>query len=185
MEVSNLFPTGVLKHRVSNDIANYIENLTVPKLSYLEDNGQVLTDFYKGNVITLKEIQPLVNEIYKCQNYYSNATNFSPSKNIHSFWIQDYTSSHAHGRHNHGRHHYSVVYWVRAKNNPGPLVLYNPNPFSEFWGHSTPETNPYTQTKIIVPPEKGLMLLFPSYLDHEVLKGGEGSIRTTIAFNLD
>jgi hypothetical protein len=185
MEISNIFPTGVLKHKVSNDIADYIENLITPRLKDLEFKDAVLTDFFKEKIITLEDIQPLVNEIYKCQDYYSKFTNFTPSKGINSFWVQDYNSSHIHGRHNHGRHHYSVVYWVRAKNNPGPLVIYNPNPFTEFWGHSKGMDNLFTQPKIIIPPEKGIIVLFPSYLDHEVLKGGEGCIRTTIAFNLD
>lgn len=186
MKLEKFFPTGILTYDIDNTISNYIENLITPRLSGLKYEDAVLTDFFKEKIITLKEIQPLINEINRCQTYYSQNTNFAPSKGIKSFWVQDYKASSFHQRHNHGRTQYSVIYWVRAENNPGLLVIHNPNPFSSVWNGGTKGyKNLYTQTRINFTPKKGRIILFPGYLDHEVLKGGDNCVRTTIAFNLE
>ena len=184
MRIDNFFPIGILTHHIGDKLADHIENLVVPKLNNLPLNENVLTDFFSQKIITPKEIYPLIQEVYKCQSYYNKETKLETPSQISDFWIQDYKSSHTHGRHNHGRDQYSVVYWVRANDKSGDLVFHTPNPYTYIWGKGGDPINPYSQTSISISPKKGVMVLFPSYLFHEVLKGKEGCIRTTIAFNL-
>lgn len=188
MKIENLFPTGILKHKVSSELSDHIESILTPRLDNLNAVGNVLSDYYENSIVTLGELGLLVREIFNCQKHYSEVTQYNEATEISSYWIQDYKGGHDHARHNHGRNQYSAVYWVRANEKSGQFIIHSPNPFSTIWSENIESEghreNLYSQDHTYITPEKGLIVLFPSYLDHEVLVGREGCVRTTIAFNL-
>tara|TARA_R110001606_G_scaffold107729_1_gene232596 strand:- start:13 stop:585 length:573 start_codon:yes stop_codon:yes gene_type:complete len=184
MVINNFFPTGVLFDMVSESLAAKIEDLILPRLPQLslDVSNENYNDFHNPErIISLEELSPLVDEVYKCQEYYCKISNFTPGK-ITGYWVQDYRKNDYHTRHNHGSCSLSVVYWVRNKGG-GPLSIYNPNPHISIQ-HQT-EDGPYSNVSINIPPIKGGIVMFPSYLDHMVSPSLEECIRTTIAFNLD
>ena len=184
MVINNFFPTGILFQKVDDNLANKIENLILSRISNLklDVNHENYNDFNNPErIVSLDEISPLVDEIYKCQEYYCNKSNFTPGE-ITGHWVQDYKKNHYHTRHNHGSCSLSAVYWVRNKGG-GPLVIYNPNPHISIQHQS--EDGPYSRISTSIPPIKGGIVMFPSYLDHMVAPSPEECIRTIIAFNLD
>jgi len=58
----------------------------------------------------------------------------------------------------------------------------NPSPYNKIFYH-TPPPSIYTTNSISIPPVKGGLIIFPSFLDHEVLPGGKNCVRTTLAIN--
>ena len=182
MKVNELFPLPVLSHQVDSNLANRIENLIVSRIDMLEKKESVQTDFFtKNRIVSLEELKPLVKEINKCINFYCQHLSH-PETELFNYWIQDYKDQNFHHKHNHGRCDFSVVYWVRADSKSGKLLLENPNPYVPVFYHSPQETK-YTIKQQFISPIKGGLIIFPGYINHEVLKGENGSKRTTIAFN--
>jgi len=192
MKIIDAFKVGILTHSVSNEISNKVENLLIPRLNELDNvDNMVHTDYFgKRKIFELNETPELIEEIYKCKNYFNQilkSSNLHNSK-ITSYWVQDYrTEKDYHVRHNHGKNELSIVYWVRADKNAGPLIINNPIPLVNFlYSESEEPKNEYTTSAIQIQPEKGKMVIFPSVIEHSVLPSkNKDCIRTTIAFNLD
>jgi len=182
MDIQGFFPTGVLFHQISNQLSNQIESLITPKLNKLTNNKTVNSDYNSNKIIELSEINELVNEINKCTEYFTKEIGTKP-KPITGHWTQDYLAGHSFGKHHHGRSLFSVVYWVRAKGQVGDLILYDSNSFRGVWGDSS-NSSPFSSNSISITPKKGMLIMFPGHLYHEVLPGGDDCIRTTIAFNI-
>ena len=191
MEIHDIFKVGILAHNVGDNLANKIENIVIPRINKLNSiDGLVNTDYHQQEfLIKLEEIPELVEEIYKCRDHYNS---FLQSPNIaHSqiinYWVQDYKQDlhHHHPRHNHGKNELSVVYWIRASEGAGKIKLFSPIHYNNFMYEGCRDKNSYNTGDVSITPTKGTILMFPGPIDHEVLKGKENCIRTTIAFNLD
>ena len=188
MEIKGYFPTGILTHQVPDKVSDYIESIVVPRLSNLENAQKytldnVLTDYYQQtDTISRKELLPLTQEIDKCVNYYSQTV--GEPINSFSYWVQDYVKNQFHGSHNHGRETIlSVVYWVRASENAGKLILEESNPLKKLWFGKQNGISPFKYGRAEFTPQKGYLVVFPGYMEHKVLPSKENCIRTTIAFN--
>ena len=183
MVIRNYFPTPVLFHQVSSVIADKIEKLIVPRLSKLSTISNVNTDFFnQDKIISIQEISELYEEILKCKNFFEQSTNFGKSY-LSSFWVQDYGHGQTHDTHNHGRNQLSIVYWVRSNHEAGNFVIFDPKPQQSIFHGSATQHTKYTEWLVKIPPVKGGVLIFPSYIDHRVEPGEPNCIRTTIAFN--
>ena len=188
MELKGYFPTGILTHQVADKVSNYIESIIVSRLESLENaqkycNDNIQTDFYKSDrIISRKELTPLTNEINKCVKYYADTV--GQSANNFEYWVQDYNKNQFHGLHNHGRSTlFSVVYWVRASENAGSLVIEESNPLKKLWFQNLNNISPFKYTEVKFQPKKGYLLIFPGYLEHKTLSSETNCVRTTIAFN--
>jgi len=188
MLIKNAFSVGYLHYNVEKNIANKVENLVLGRLSNLETFSELSTDFYSNKIITLDEIKDLVKYInIGIRAYGENLNNITTSDSqILDYWVQDYKQGQVHSRHNHGRSELAAVYWVRANEEAGALRLYNPNHQTSLWYPEVPIEfyNLYNRSYLDIVPNKGEIIIFPSYIDHEVLPGGKNCIRTTIAFNI-
>ena len=70
----------------------------------------------------------------------------------------------------------------QANEQAGALTFHNPNTVLDYVSADEID-NPYRSMHSHYQPVKGKLLLFPSYLQHEVQPSQEGVVRTTIAFN--
>jgi uncharacterized protein (TIGR02466 family) len=77
----------------------------------------------------------------------------------------------------------SGVFYLNVNEKSAPIVFYDPRPFRKFV--SLPRGNETLASceKIMIIPETGLMLIWESWLEHEVLKNYSDN-RTTLVFNL-
>lgn len=184
MEIQGYFSVPIFKHKIDNILADKIENLVVKKLNNLSFTGHQFTDYYETEkIINIEtELPDFFEEIIDCRRAYEESTHIMSNERI-QYWVQDYTDAeHIHVRHHHGVYGISGVYWIRSNNHAGPIQFNNPNLMSLYIDTVTAE-NPFTVENITYKPEKGVLLLFPSYLQHEVLPGEKGIVRTTLAFN--
>ena len=182
MKIENLFPTALFQHRVSSDIADHVEELFLQNFSKLKQVETLKTDFFNSEkVFSLNEIFPLMEEIDKCLEYYCSQIKIQIPK-IYNYWIQDYSENEYHPKHNHGSLSLSLVYWIRSNNKAGNFVIDNPSPYNKVFYHEN-DKSVYTTDCVSIPPIKGGLIIFPSFLDHEVTPGGEGCVRTALAIN--
>jgi hypothetical protein len=181
--IKNIFSVPIYTSLVSKEISNEIENLVVSRLHLLKKNKEQSTDFYNESKTVLPhEIINLTNEInIQCLNY-AKLTNSIIGSKI-NYWVQDYSPNDFHRPHVHQASLLSGVYYVRANEQAGYLRFTTPNPYTWISLYDVPyEEKMYFNVK----PQKGLIILFPSYLIHQVVPSDNNNVeRTCIAFNLD
>ena len=185
MQFQPLFSIGVLFYQVDDIIANRVEQLVSSRLNNLELIDNLYTDFYsKNKVLDIKEVPLLEEEINRGIKFYCQNYNIS-IPTLQNYWVQDYKEGQHHQKHNHGDHTISVVYWIRATETSGAFRLDNPNPFNKvMYASADPyDKTPFTNTHSLVKPIKGGILMFPSYIEHEVYPSGKNCLRTTLALN--
>jgi len=176
----NIFSIPIYISFIDKVIADEIEELVIPRLSYLEEKGNVRTDYFSKKIVNPNEVNNLFKNIDNEVIKYTSKTGMKVTKNI-QFWIQDYSYKEAHGRHVHGSELLSGVYYIRAENNPGNIRFFNPNPYPEVYQYTIPTDN---ILRYEVKPQKGMVILFPSWLSHEVLSSkNKNCIRTCLSFN--
>jgi len=187
MNIHNYFPTAILEHQVAEELSDRVEqelSLHIDSLPYNEGfRGNVATDYYSESRIDIFNMFPeLITEFINARNTYYEITSFRTEDKINC-WVQDYRDETGiHTRHHHGSSGISGVYWVRANEQAGPLAFYNPNTILDYV-EADDKNNPYRNMTTMFKPIKGKIILFPSFLNHEVLPSQDGVVRTTIAFN--
>ena len=87
-------------------------------------------------------------------------------------------------KHHHGNSDISAAYYVIAKENCGDIVFYDPRPAPVFKHPISKKPNSLNASVNSVKPEEGLLVLFPSYLEHSVNPNRSNSERVVISFNL-
>ena len=86
--------------------------------------------------------------------------------------------------HNHPGSYLSAAYYVKAPNECGDIHFFDPNEIKKF--NSPPIENPtdLSTSGFSIKPEEGNLLLFPSYLYHDVGKNLSDEDRIVISFNV-
>lgn len=87
-------------------------------------------------------------------------------------------------KHHHGNSDISAAYYVSAFENCGDIVFYDPRPAPVFSHPISEKANILNATINSIKPEEGMMVLFPSYLEHSVNPNLSNKKRTVISFNI-
>ena len=95
--------------------------------------------------------------------------NCTPDKiRINSMWSVVNQKNSFNLRHFHPNCSLSAAYYVSAHDNCGEIVFYDPRPARVYKNPIAKEPNKLNATINSVKPENGLLVLFPSYLEHSV-----------------
>ncbi len=87
-------------------------------------------------------------------------------------------------RHHHGNSDISAAYYVRAPENCGEIVFYDPRPAPVFSHPKSTKINQLNAMVNSISPVEGGLVLFPSYLDHSVNPNSSNKERIVISFNI-
>lgn len=87
--------------------------------------------------------------------------------------------------HSHPNRMFSAVYYAKAEKGCGDLVFMNPNKVvcQNISDDCISEYNFFNATHWRITPEKNLLVIFPSWLEHYVMPNDSNSDRISIAFN--
>jgi len=184
MNIVDLFPTPVLTYRVPEEVMIETQSYYKTKQNLLPQNDSQYSDFFdKEKEFKLEELPELQSIIFDSIDAYVEQTGIVAKKETLGYWTQDYREAGQHHQlHAHGVSGISGVYWIQANDAAGQFVFHNPDPIHEFvtrHGESK-----YASSKIYLKPLAGMLILFPSYIKHEVEPSKEGAVRATLAFNL-
>ncbi len=87
-------------------------------------------------------------------------------------------------KHHHSNSDISAAYYVDAHDNCGDIVFYDPRR-ARVYKHPIPiKPNNLNATVNSIKPEPGLLVLFPSYLEHSVNPNMSDKKRIVVSFNL-
>ena len=87
-------------------------------------------------------------------------------------------------KHHHSNSDISAAYYVSAHDDCGDIVFYDPRPARVYKNPIAKLPNKLNATINSVKPEAGLLVLFPSYLEHSVNPNLSNKKRIVISFNL-
>lgn len=181
-----LFPTAIYWNELDSNIVDKTEKLFLSKVKNLTQHSIHKTDFHEEqSIIDIeKELPELKQAIIDNVKTYTDDTGIAvDSTMVFNSWVQDYSEDkNYHPIHAHGLHGISGIYWIRANDAAGPTVFHTPNPYTDLAKrHRDTEV---TASVFPMKPTRGVLVLFPAYLQHEVLPSQDGAVRSTIAFNM-
>ena len=106
------------------------------------------------------------------------------SVNIKSIWAIINEKNAWNQKHHHSNSDLSAAYYVSAHENCGDIVFYDPRP-APVHNHPISRTpNKLNATVNSIKPEPGMLVLFPSYLEHSVNPNLSDKKRIVISFNI-
>ena len=113
--------------------------------------------------------------------------NADPAKATLQMWVSVMRKGGFHGIHSHAGSVISGTFYVQCDDKAAPLALMNPT--RHFRNHETrPEPQdmgPFTSEQMLIKPEAGQMIVWPSWLEHHVLRHNDDRPRIAISFNVD
>lgn len=185
-EVLNLWPMPLYKSLidVKQEWKDYITKIDYERNSV--DNADMSKEYY-----VLEQLSDLKKEILnRVEDFTKN--HLKISKRFDFYILNSWSNKHNHNDWSHSHYHgnslISGVYYLNTPKNSGNIEfiknhLYN-NMFSEsFIFNYSKDTLTNTECVRIIPRE-GLLLLFPSHLQHKVTKNKTNESRYSIAFNI-
>lgn len=87
--------------------------------------------------------------------------------------------------HNHPNSYLSAAYYVKAPTNCGDIHFYDSNEVKKFYKPPTDNLTELSTTGFAIKPEEGNLLVFPSYMYHDVGSSLSDEDRIVISFNVD
>ena len=193
MTKANLFfPTPVWTSIINNyketneEIYNFIKNLqNLDNKGVKKSNikGWHSSDFDMKDKVPKKFIEmisPKINEVLVDMDW-----NLKIQKvKISSMWAIINIGGAENARHHHGNNSLSAAYYVRAPEDAGEIVFYDPRPAPVYFHPTSNKPNELNAMVNSITPKEGLLVLFPSYLEHSVNPNLSDNERIVISFNI-
>ena len=104
---------------------------------------------------------------------------------IKSIWAIINEKGASNERHHHGNSALSAAYYVRAPKDCGDIEFYDPRPAPVYSHPIAKKPNILNATVNSITPDEGMLVLFPSYLDHSVRQNLSSDKRIVISFNVN
>ena len=173
-----------LYHYIRKDLIEWIYKYqTTTDGVVLSNRGgwQSPSDFY-----TLESFSEFRN--YILNNAFQSLTHYNHRFELNNMWININRKGNYNTLHRHPNCILSGVFWVKASENCGKLKFDNPNGFVEtnlieYTDDDVKKEHNYYHMFEFTPRE-GIMILFPSHLQHLVEPNESDEDRISIAFNL-
>jgi len=105
---------------------------------------------------------------------------------VQSFWININKFKDYNQYHTHPKSIFSGVYYIKVPKNSGCIEFKNPNCLSieNNWDNIAKEPNPVNSYSYKINPVENQLLLFPSWLEHQVLPNLNHKKRISLSFNI-
>jgi uncharacterized protein (TIGR02466 family) len=171
---------------VNNNMLNYITNLQT------KDPDGVQKSNFKGwhsKNFDMKDEEPksFIEEIKITINTAINDMDWdlqTQEVKISNMWAIINKKGSLNQKHHHSNSDLSAAYYVTASENCGDIIFYDPRP-AAVYNHPIPKKpNILNATINSISPEPGMLILFPSYLEHSVDPNISEHKRIVISFNL-
>ena len=134
-----------------------------------------------------KQPQDFISFIYSSIEQVMHDMNWDKQKQIakiNNMWAIINTGGSANLRHQHGNSTISGAYYVRAPENAGDIIFYDPRPAPIYSHPNALSPNSLNAQVNGISPKEGALILFPSYLDHSVNENKSNEERIVISFNI-
>ena len=173
--------------KVNNDMLNYINSLQD------KDPDGVLKSNFQGwhsRNFDMKDEEPknFIEEIKMNINSAIKDMGWdlqTQEVKISNMWAIINKKGSLNQKHHHSNSDLSAAYYVTAKENCGDIIFYDPRPAIVYKHPIAKKPNILNATINSISPEPGMLILFPSYLEHSVNPNLSDHQRIVISFNLN
>ena len=187
-----LFPTPVWTIQLENFISINEEMYKFIKKNQAEDQIGIKKSNNKGwhskdfnmqetePTNFIKNISPSIENVMTDMNWEKERQ----SVKISNMWAIINRGGSTNSRHQHGNSTISAAYYVRAPENCGDIVFYDPRPAPVFCYPTAISSNLLNAQVNSITPKDRSLILFPSYIDHSVNENLSNDERIVISFNI-
>ena len=172
--------------KVNKEMLAYILNLQEK-----DPDGIVKSNFkgWHSKDFDMKDLSPInfITAIKKSLNILISDMEWDlniQSVKISSMWAIINKKGAWNQKHQHSNSDISAAYYVTAHEGCGDIVFYDPRPARVYKQPIAKSPNKLNGTVNSIKPEAGMLVLFPSYLDHSVNANISDKKRIVISFNL-
>lgn len=194
-DLHNIFQVPVYQSRYHD--AFILENKIVPKLKDLENRNKnnsspyypanSYTSFGTAEILDIPELEQLKKFIFDTVNEVHKSAGLGGDLEFTNSWFSINRLNSYHESHTHIPDVWSGVYYVSATPADAAIAFVNRNLKDTMWPFKAPKTRhtSVNSSQVTCSVETGLLIIFPSYLEHKVNQQMVDSERITIAFNLN
>ncbi len=132
-----------------------------------------------------EEYNPLTKELFNMQEEIFKKEHLSLKPVLGNMWANINYPGNANRPHLHPNSLFSGVYWIKAPEKSGNLMLYEPRPGVQCTMPNRKEVElpPELWREVHYEPRAGTCIMFPSWLWHEVKPNQSNDIRISVSFN--
>lgn len=188
-EVVPLFPTLVWKVQLSPETYEPINEKIKLKLLEiaratpgLSPDGKLQTDQTLHHLEEFRDLREII------QISATNVLNFLKivydSIELTGCWANISPPGDGHKPHTHPNNYLSGVYYIQTEKGADKISFDDPRPQTNVIAPLTSETTDENAGQIHIGTRNGMLLLFPSWLQHQVPPNKSGSARISVAFNI-
>ena len=188
VEITSIFSVPICEHHYDDDLGDLEEECI--RRSTL-DSGRVVSNSggWQSNAITSDDVffSEFILEIEEQANNFAKELEICQKVKLSNLWININGYKDYNRRHNHPESIISGVFYVKVPDKSSKLRFFHPSVdlMVRDWNLNVDlKCNKYTSSIWEIFPEDGKLLLFPSWLDHEVDQNLSQEKRISISFNL-
>jgi uncharacterized protein (TIGR02466 family) len=204
MTIWNLFSTPIYSNifeytdldTIQKEIKDAIDlvksNNDIVSSNYFHSEHDPLNTKVYGNITTSKFLNEyscseLVQKISENVNqYFSNIGIKGPiNLNIKNSWVTFSDRGNYTQTHHHQSCDISGIYYYKTSGKDGNLYFRTPTKYMEISNIFSRSSSDYSSQDYEITPVTGMIILFPSWLDHGVRSNSSDSERISISFNIN
>jgi len=179
-----LFATPIYGYQTEFELTLELERF-IRSLPYQENKFNIITK--STRVLDMPELEGVRKIIQTSLDEYVDKTfNCLQEFYINDSWIAINQHIMSHQKHNHQNSIISGVFYLKATPNSGSINFYKePIPIKEAYhfDYDIKEYNFFNSSKQSYPPKTGLLVIFPSHVQHSVDMNSTENDRFALAFN--
>jgi len=182
--IRDLFKVPILEAGLNTDLKTLKKHCLKIKKSY--SPRYISNTGYQSPPLELdRNFQPLFESMRPHLSEFYHLLDIPKEVTLSNFWVNINHHRDYNKRHDHPRSLISGVFYVDVPNNSGDIIFINPTKYFLYSEAltSTQTGNPYNKSCVAIPPTNNQLLLFPSYLEHEVAANESKKDRISISFN--
>jgi len=193
--VYDLFPDPIFQYKLENyketnkELLNYIYEL---QKNDKVGNSRSNRGGWHSQNFDIVNSGPPVNFINKFKDFLKQIISnefgweYVPNKQrIVAMWAIINKKNNYNVKHNHQNCYLSASYYVKKPINSGDISFYDPKEAKTHRFPDIKKTTNYSTQLITMNPVEGDLLIFPSYLHHEVGSNLSNEDRVVVSFNVD
>lgn len=196
MQIENFFPVPVMTVNMPDDMLDkskstaetYIQSKNWSQQRHF---GRTITSYHSDTTINYAgHFDPrLAQFINLSAREYMNHTGFNPDSDLRiESWLNLNLPDTHHGRHEHFGCFISGVLWLVTPENSGNFTIFDPISTraqnNVQYNFARIPNNEYNRNIHSIVPSEGKLIMFPSWLQHQVESNESNDARISIAFNI-
>ena len=195
IKVRNLFPVPIFHYKLENyketnkELLNYI--LELQKNDKIGNTHSNKGGWHSQNFDIVNQGPP-INFLNKIKDYLKHIISnefgwkyVSNKQRVVAMWAIINSKNSFNVSHNHQNCYLSAAYYVKKPQNSGDITFYDPKEVRTYRSPRIEKYTDYSREAMTIKPEEGDLIVFPSYLYHEVGVNLSEENRVIISFNVD